>query len=91
MISPAPMAEIFYEEKPMKPHEIIKEIEHLCLSDKLLLVADVWDSIARTNDVPPMPEWQKTELDRRYSDYKNKKSGLYDYKEVHGELRARTT
>nr|VFJ61680.1 MAG: putative addiction module component, TIGR02574 family [Candidatus Kentron sp. DK] len=75
----------------MRPHELIKEIDHLSLSDKLMLVADIWDSIARTNDAPPMPEWQKAELDRRYGDYRDKKLGLHGCKEMHDELRARYT
>ncbi|MCH8873302.1 addiction module protein, partial [candidate division KSB1 bacterium] len=54
----------------MKANAIIKEIDKLSLSEKLILVEDIWDSIARNNAVLPMPEWQKIELDKRYSDYK---------------------
>jgi len=57
----------------MKPNEIIKEIDNLCLSEKLILVEDIWDSIARNNAELPLPEWQKSELDKRYSDHKNGK------------------
>jgi putative addiction module component (TIGR02574 family) len=71
----------------MKSNEIIKEIDNLGLSEKLILVEDIWDSIARNNSELPMPEWQKAELDKRYSDYKNKKLNLHDWEGVHDELR----
>jgi len=71
----------------MKTSDIIKEIDNLDLSDKLLLVEDIWDSIARINDELPMPEWQKLELDKRYSDYKNGKLNLHEWKGVHDGLR----
>jgi len=71
----------------MKSNEIIKEIDKLSLSEKLILVEDIWDSIAHNNAVLPMPEWQKAELDKRYSDYKSGKLRLHDWESVHKELR----
>ncbi len=49
----------------MRPDEIKQEIGKLNLSEKLLLVEDVWDSIAQSNSELPLPEWQKRELDKR--------------------------
>jgi putative addiction module component (TIGR02574 family) len=71
----------------MRPHEIAKEIDKLGLAEKLLLVEDIWDGIARSNEELPLPEWQKAELDRRYDDYKNGKLQLHDWEGVHRELR----
>ena len=71
----------------MKSNEIIKEIADLGLSEKLILVEDIWDSIARNNTELPMPEWQKAELDKRYSNYKNGKLKLHDWEGVHEKLR----
>jgi putative addiction module component (TIGR02574 family) len=71
----------------MKADEIRSEIENLGLSEKLLLVEDIWDSIAASNSEPPMPEWHKKELDRRHKDYKEGKMELHDWKTVHEELR----
>jgi putative addiction module component (TIGR02574 family) len=45
-----------------------------------------WDSNARNNAELPLPEWQKTELDRRYSDYKNGKLKLHNWDVIHEEL-----
>jgi len=72
---------------PMRPNEIIKEINKLELSEKLILVEDIWDSIAMSNSMLPLPEWQKKELDKRYEEYKNGKLGLHDWKEVHSIIR----
>ncbi len=71
----------------MRSSEIIKEIDNLALSEKLILVEDIWDSIAQSNAELPMPEWQKAELDKRYNDYKNGKLNIHDWEGVHKELR----
>ncbi len=41
----------------MRPNEVIKEINKLELSEKLILVEDIWDSIAMSNSMLPLPEW----------------------------------
>ncbi|MGR3318094.1 MAG: hypothetical protein ACUZ8O_06400 [Candidatus Anammoxibacter sp.] len=40
----------------MSTNEIIKEIDNLGLSEKLVLVEDIWDSIALNNSKLPMAE-----------------------------------
>lgn len=71
----------------MKPDEIKDEIGRLDLSERLLLVEDVWDAIAASNAELPMPEWQKQELDRRQKAYESGELGLHDWHSVHEELR----
>lgn len=71
----------------MKPDQIKDKINRLELSEKLLLVEDIWDSIAASNSEIPMPEWQKQELDRRYKEYNEGSVGLHDWKAVHEGLR----
>jgi putative addiction module component (TIGR02574 family) len=71
----------------MRPDEIKQEIGKLNLSEKLLLIEDVWDSIAQSNSELPMPEWQKRELEKRYKEYKEGKQTLHEWKSVHEELR----
>ena len=71
----------------MSPNEIIKQIDKLNLSEKLILVKDIWDSIARSNSVLPLPEWQKTELDKRYKEYRDGKVTLHEWNEVHEDIR----
>ncbi len=71
----------------MRPVDIIKEVDKLELSEKLMLVEEIWDLIAKNNSVLPLPEWQKIELEKRYSDYKSGKLNLYEWQEVHAQLR----
>ncbi|MDD3050568.1 MAG: addiction module protein [Candidatus Cloacimonetes bacterium] len=73
----------------MRPNEIRKEIDNLALAEKLILVEDIWDSIAKNNNELPLPEWQKLELDKRYNEYKNGELNLHDVKSAHKELRNR--
>jgi len=47
----------------LRTEEIVREVEKLGLSEKLMLVEDIWDGIARDSGELPMPEWQKSELD----------------------------
>ena len=71
----------------MNLKKLIDEINNLELSEKLLLVEDILDSIAASNSELPMSEWQEKELDRRYQKYKEGKLDLHDWKMVHEELR----
>ncbi len=71
----------------MRPDEIKAEISQLQLSEKILLVEDIWDSIASSNSELPMPEWQKRELEKRYQEYKNGNLELHDWASVHENLR----
>ena len=73
----------------MRPEEIKIEINRLELSEKLLLVEDVWDSIAASNCELPLQDWQKKELSRRYQEYKSGKLELHDWKTAHKELRGK--
>ena len=71
----------------MRPNEIVREINKLELSEKLLLVEDIWDSIAQKNNFLSMPTWQKVELEKRYKQYQDGALELYDWKTVHAQLR----
>jgi len=73
----------------MRTEQIKIEIESLALSEKLLLVEDLWDSIAASNSELPMPEWQKEELNKRYKEYQRGNLDLHDWKSVHEELRGK--
>jgi putative addiction module component (TIGR02574 family) len=71
----------------MRPNEIVREIDRLDLSEKLLLVENIWDSIAQKNNSLPMPTWQKVELEKRYRQYKEGALTLHDWETVHAQLR----
>ncbi|NTW54327.1 MAG: addiction module protein [Chlorobaculum sp.] len=71
----------------MRTEQIKIEIESLELSEKLLLVEDLWDSIAASNSELTLQEWQKEELSRRYKEYQEGNLELHDWHRVHEELR----
>lgn len=71
----------------MRLQEIHSEISRLALSEKLLLVEDIWDSIAAGNTEIPMPQWQRQALDERYGQYKAGKLALHDWEDIHKDLR----
>ncbi|HOI91228.1 MAG TPA: addiction module protein [Candidatus Rifleibacterium sp.] len=73
----------------MKSADLLKEIKKLSLAEKLLLVEDVWDSIAQENEVPPLHEWQKRELDRRLSEYQKGGVEVIEASKVYEDLRNR--
>ena len=75
----------------MTSEQIKGEISRLGLSEKLLLVEDIWDSIAASNSEIPMPMWQKKELDKRYEEYKEGKLELHDWEDIHKGLRDKYT
>ena len=65
----------------------MQEANHLEFAEKLLLVENLWDSIALSNSELPLPDWQKRELNKRYEEYKTGKLKLYDWKSAHQALR----
>ena len=71
----------------MKSERIKEEIKELTLSEKLLLVEDIWDSIVADNSEIPVPVWQKDELDKRYKEYKAGDLKLHNWEEIHNQLR----
>lgn len=69
--------------------DISKEIDKLEMSEKLLLVEDIWDSIALKNAELPISNQQKQELDQRYVSYQVDKETLEDWQTTHAQLRAK--
>ncbi len=47
----------------------LDEIKKLSLSEKILIVEEIWDSIVRKNQYPELTESQETELIRRIDSY----------------------
>ena len=71
----------------MNPDKIASEIVKLSVAQKLISAQDIWDAIALESGKLPMSEWQKTELEKRYGQYKQEKLEMHDWREVHEELR----
>jgi putative addiction module component (TIGR02574 family) len=71
----------------MQTEKIKQDINQLDISEKILLVEDIWDSIASSNAELPMPEWQKKELNSRYKEYKKGDLELHDSQSIYDDLR----
>ncbi len=71
----------------MKPEQIKLEVERLDLSEKLMLVEEIWDSIAESNSELPMPQWQKEELDKRYDAYQKGNIELHSWEDINISIR----
>ena len=53
-----------------------QELEALSVPERMQIVEDLWDSIARSNADLPVPQWQKDELARRKTRHlQNPRSG----------------
>jgi putative addiction module component (TIGR02574 family) len=61
----------------------IDNLDQLSVSERLLLVEDLWDSIARSCGADlPVPEWQKAELSRRRQKYLRNPDSAIPWSEV---------
>ena len=47
----------------------LQELEALSVPERVQIVEDLWDSIARSAAKLPVPQWQKDELARRKKRY----------------------
>ncbi|WP_045218060.1 addiction module protein [Desulfonatronum thioautotrophicum] len=66
---------------------IENEIAKLNISERLHLIMNAWDTLAKDHNLLPMPEWQKKELERRYQEYQRGDLEMYDWQTAHEELR----
>ncbi len=71
----------------MRTEELKTEIRKLDVTEKLLLVEEVWNEIASSNEALPLPEWQKKELDRRLNEYDQGEVEVAEWHQVHEDLK----
>jgi putative addiction module component (TIGR02574 family) len=60
----------------------IPEIARLSTAEKILLVEDLWNSIASVEPSVPIPESHKDELDKRCAKYKLEPGNLLTLEEL---------
>jgi len=65
---------------------LLKQINALSLSEKILLVEEIWDSIAKENESFEMTQSQKDELDRRLKSYENNPLQGRSWEEIKSEF-----
>lgn len=64
----------------------IPEIARLTASEKILLVEDLWDSIASEPSNVPVPSSHREELDRRLADYEKDPGRLLTLEDLRGRI-----
>lgn len=64
----------------------IDEIRRLSVTERILLVEDIWDSIADEADAVPLTDAQREELDARLARFKQDPSGGTDWDEIKAML-----
>ena len=67
----------------------IPEISQLSTQEKILLVEDLWDSIASDDSHIPVPESHKAELDRRLERHINSPGELLSLEELQVRIETR--
>lgn len=60
----------------------LKEIETLPVPEKILIVEDLWDSIAKSNAELPVHDWQKKELARRKRSFRKNPDSAMTWHQV---------
>lgn len=67
----------------------IPEINKLSTPEKILLVEDIWDSIASNEAVVPVPQSHMKELDRRLKRYESAPGNLLSLEELQARIEKR--
>lgn len=66
----------------------IPEIARLTVPEKILLLEDLWDSIASDESSVPVPASHREELDRRLAQYEKEPGQLLTLDELRGRIEA---
>ena len=66
---------------------LLMQILELPPEQRLQLVEDIWDSLAKSEATVPVPDWHRAELDRRLGDPSEK--GTLSWDEVQQQLKPR--
>ncbi len=65
-------------------------LDALSMTERLILVEELWDSIAATPDAVPLTDAQKQDLDRRFEAYRDNPTAGATWEEVQSRLRDKT-
>ena len=67
----------------------IPEIARLSTPEKILLVEDLWESIAKDESTLAVPQSHRDELDRRRGAYESQPGNLLSLEELHSRIEKR--
>jgi putative addiction module component (TIGR02574 family) len=60
----------------------LQDLETLSVPERVQLVEDLWDSIARSSVTLPIPQWQKDELERRKQKHRKNPDSVSTWDQV---------
>lgn len=66
---------------------LMDDIRQLSVPERILLVQEVWDSIAASPDTVPVSAEQREELDRRLEDLRNAPAAASTWDEARDRIR----
>jgi len=69
-------------------HNLLAQIKKLSIPERVLIVEDIWDSIALSNEVLPVTKTHQQDLDRRYKDYQTNPSDSLSWEEVRNRIQS---
>lgn len=67
----------------------IADVLEMPIAERILLVEDIWDSIAEVQEAVPLTEEQRIELSRRLDAYHHDKQAGSPWEEVKARVRKR--
>lgn len=62
-------------------------LRDLSFSEKLQLVEELWDDLARTPEALPVPDWQKEELAKRKASHQSHPEAAVSWEEARERIR----
>ena len=65
---------------------LTEQINRLSIAERILLVEEIWDSIARENESFELTQSQRDELDRRLASFKDNPSQGRTWEEIKAEF-----
>ncbi len=69
--------------------EFIDKVKKLSISERMIIIEDIWDSIISSNKDIAVTEEQKKDLDQRLADYYDNPSEGSTWDEVKKRIRAK--
>ena len=70
--------------------QILNEVDKLSINERILIVESIWDSILSAQESISVTEAQKTELNKRYKDYKDNPVDGSNWENVKKKIQSKT-
>jgi putative addiction module component (TIGR02574 family) len=72
----------------MSTSSSVPDLSHLSVAERIIVVEQIWDSIAAEQEASPLTPAQEAELDRRLESYRNSPNAGSSWEEVKARIQA---